>query len=77
MDTVYAALATCATFLSVGNAGGGEPGRSLLGEARRAGARTIEFAAEPTPLSHEFDEHVERPLTETLPAWVKKTIAAP
>jgi len=74
-DTVYVALATCSTFVSIGNAGGGEPGRGFLAEAKRAGARTIEFAREPTPLSPEFDECVYGPLVETVPDWVKQTIA--
>jgi NAD-dependent deacetylase len=75
IDTVYVALATCATFVSIGNAGGGEPGRSLLAEAKRAGASTIEFAREPTPVSAEFDECVYGPVVETVPAWVRKAIA--
>jgi NAD-dependent deacetylase len=75
VDTVYLALATCERFLSVGNAGGGEPGRSFLAEARRGGARTLEFAAEPTPASPEFDETAHGPLVETVPDWVKRVIA--
>jgi len=73
---VYPALATCERFLSVGD-GGGEPGRSFLAEARRAGARTTEFAAAPTPVSPEFDEHIHAPLGQSVPAWVKREIAGP
>jgi NAD-dependent deacetylase len=75
VDTVYIALATSEVFVSVGNAGGGEPGRSLLAEAKRAGARTIEFAREPTPASPEFSECLHGPLVETVPDWVKRAIA--
>ena len=74
LDTVYLALANCELFLSIGN-GGGEPGLSFLAEAQRAGARTIEFAAEPTPLSPEFREAVHGLLTKTVPAWIKQTVA--
>jgi NAD-dependent protein deacetylase/lipoamidase len=74
LDTIYVALATCAAFVSIGNGGSGEPGRSFLAEAKRAGARTIKFASEPTPASAEFDECVHGPLAETVPAWVKRTI---
>jgi NAD-dependent deacetylase len=74
MDMVYVALATCKVFVSIGNAGGGEPARSFLAEAKRAGASTIEFAREPTPASSEFDECVYGPLTETVPDWVKRVI---
>jgi NAD-dependent deacetylase len=75
LDIAYRALATCETYLSIGNAGAGEPGRSLLAAAKRAGARTIEFAREPTPLSPEFDEGLYGPLVETVADWVKRAIA--
>jgi NAD-dependent deacetylase len=75
VDTVYLALATCQVFVSAGNAGGGEPGRSFLTEAKRAGAQTIEFAREPTPVSQEFGACVYGPLTETVPVWAKRAIA--
>jgi NAD-dependent deacetylase len=75
IETVYMALATCRTFVSVGNAGGAEPARSFLAAARHAGAGTIEFAREPTPVSAEFGERVYGSLVETVPGWVKQTIA--
>jgi NAD-dependent protein deacetylase/lipoamidase len=77
LDTIYVALANCSVFVSIGNAGGGEPGRSFLAEAKRAGARTIEFAAEPTPVSAEFDQYLHGPLGETVPQWAKRTVAGP
>jgi NAD-dependent deacetylase len=75
IETIYEALAHCRLFLSVGNAGGGEPARSFLAEARRAGARRIEFADERSAVSELFDECVSGPLTETVPEYVKKLIA--
>jgi len=74
LDKAYIALATCATFLAIGNVGAGEPSRSFLAEAKRAGARTIEFAAEPTSLSPQFDERQHGQLTETVPVWVRSAI---
>jgi NAD-dependent deacetylase len=75
IDTAMIALATCEMFVSIGNAGANEPGRSFLTEAKRAGARTFEFAREPTPPpSPEFDDHIYGPLTETVPDWVKRAI---
>ena len=68
LDIAYTALATCDVYLSIGNVAAGEPGRSLLDAAKRAGARTIEFAAEPTPLSPGFDERRYGPLIDTVPA---------
>jgi len=76
IDTVYLALASCEIFVSIGNTGSGEPARSFLAEAKRAGARTIEFAREPTPASPEFGECVYGPLVETVPDWVTRAIAA-
>ncbi|HWB52169.1 MAG TPA: Sir2 family NAD-dependent protein deacetylase [Stellaceae bacterium] len=76
LDKTFIAVATCQTYISIGNAGAGEPGRSLLTAAKRAGAQTLEFAAEPTPLSGEFGERRHGPLTETIPDAVARMIAA-
>ena len=51
------------------------PGRSFLAEAQRAGAQTIEFARELTPISPEFVACIYGPLVETVPDWVKRAIA--
>jgi NAD-dependent deacetylase len=75
VDTVYAALAACEAFVSIGNAGGREPGRSFLAAAKRAGARTVEIAREPTPISAEFDDCVLGPLFETVPIWARRVAA--
>jgi NAD-dependent deacetylase len=75
LDTVSIALATCESYVSIGNAGAGEQGNLFLAEAKRAGARTLEFAREPTPLSREFDECIYGPLRETVADWVKRAIA--
>jgi NAD-dependent deacetylase len=75
IDTAMIALATCEMFVSIGNAAAGEPGRSFLTEAKRARTQTFEFARAPTPLSAEFDDCIYGPLTETVPNWVKRTIA--
>ena len=74
LDIAYTALASCETYLSIGNAGAGEPGRSFLDAAKRAGAHIIEFAREPTPLSPEFGKRLYGPLTEIVPVWVKQAI---
>ena len=76
MDTVFIAVASCETFVSVGDAGASEPLRSLLADAKRAGARRIEFATGQTPLSKEFDESRHGLLAETVPDWVKQMIAS-
>jgi len=73
---VYEALAQCRLFLVIGAAGGSEPARSFLAEARRAGARSVEFSPDPSPNAEPFDEHVAGPLAKTVPAYVKRVIAA-
>jgi NAD-dependent deacetylase len=75
IDTAMITLATCEIFVSIGNAGAGEPGHSFLTEAKRAGARALEFAREPTPLSPEFDDCVHGLLIEIVPPWIKQIIA--
>jgi NAD-dependent deacetylase len=75
VDAVYLALANCEMFVSIGNAGGGEPARSFLAGAKRAGASTLEFACEPTPVSTEFDECIYGPLVATVPEWLKQRLA--
>jgi NAD-dependent protein deacetylase/lipoamidase len=79
METVYEALAHCALFLVIGVTGGSEPARSFFAEARRAGARTVEFPGElirdPVPGAEPFDARILGPLAETVPAYVKKLIA--
>jgi NAD-dependent deacetylase len=74
IDTVMIALANCEMFISIGNPGG-DLVRSFLAEARRAGAQTIEFARELTPVSPEFVACIYGPLVETVPDWVKRAIA--
>jgi NAD-dependent deacetylase len=79
---VYEALAHCRLFLVIGIAGGSEPARSFLADARRAGARTVEFPGEfpgeftrdPAPFDEMFDERVTGPLAETVSEWVKQII---
>lgn len=68
---IFAALAHCRVFAAIGASGGGEPARSFLAEAGRAGAHTIEFAAAPSPASGRFAEARPGPLSETVAAWVK------
>jgi NAD-dependent protein deacetylase/lipoamidase len=77
--TVYEALAHCTLFLVIGVAGGSEPARSFLAQARRAGARTVEFPGEltrdPTTDAEAFDERITGPLADAIPEYVKRLTA--
>jgi NAD-dependent deacetylase len=79
ISRVYEALAQCRLFLVIGIAGGSEPARSFLAEARRAGARTVGFPGEikpvPGPATDPFDERLPSPFADTVPAFVKSLIA--
>src|SRR5229473_4514121 len=73
--SVYQALAHAALFLAIGANVGNEPAQSFLAEARRAGARTVEFNAEPSLSREPFDERIPGPLADTVPEYVKRLIA--
>ena len=77
--SVFEALAHAGLFLAIGAAGGSEPAKSFLAEARRAGAGTVEFPGEfgrePAPDAEPFDERIPGPLRESVPKYVKRLIA--
>jgi NAD-dependent deacetylase len=73
--SVYQALAHCRLFLAIGANVGNEPATSFLAEARRAGARRLEFSTDPSPDADLFDERIPGPLVDTVPAYVKQLIA--
>lgn len=71
MERIYAALAECDIFLSIGTSGAVYPAAGFVEAARRAGARAVEFNLEPTMGSHLFDEGVYGPAGQTLPAFLE------
>lgn len=75
METVYEAVAHCRHFLVIGAAVTAEPWAGLLTDARGAGARTVEFSAEPVSGPAPFEERVVGPLSETVPTRIKRLIA--
>lgn len=70
---IFEALAHCRTFAAIG-AGGGGLVESFLAEAKRAGAHTMEFAAEPTPASALFDKYRHGSLFEHVSGWVENVV---
>lgn len=74
METVYEAVAHCHEFLVIGAAVTAEPWSGLLAHAHRTGARTIEFAAEPSPGL--FEARFGGPFAQTVPDYVKRLVAA-
>ena len=70
LERIYANLARCDLFLSVGTSGNVYPAAGLVEIANQAGARTIELNLEPSSVASAFDQHVTGSATRTLPALV-------
>jgi NAD-dependent deacetylase len=75
MERIYAALAGCELFVSIGTSGNVYPAAGFVREARAAGARTVELNLEPSEGASLFDEAVYGPATRTVPDFVARLIA--
>jgi NAD-dependent deacetylase len=71
LEASAAAAADCDLFLVVGTAGAVYPAAGLVGTARQAGARVIEFNLEPGGVSHLADLFVPGSAAETLDHLVR------
>ena len=75
METIYAAVAACALFLSIGTSGNVYPAAGLVAEARAAGrAHTAELNMEPSVGATLFAEARYGPATRVVPAYVEKIL---
>ena len=74
MDLLHQALPGCRLLLAVGAAVTAEPIAGCIGEARRAGARTVELNPQPASGDTPFDERIAGPLGRTVPGYVKALI---
>ena len=74
MEEMYAALATCDLFLSIGTSGNVYPAAGFVAEARAGGARTVE----PQPRAIAGTLFVRRSdprkATEVVPAYVARLL---
>ena len=75
MDRIYAALADCDLFVSIGTSGAVYPAAGFVQEARANGARTLELNLEPSEGSHWFDESRHGRAGELVPEWVQEVLA--
>jgi NAD-dependent deacetylase len=76
MDRIYAALAVCGLFVSIGTSGNVYPAAGFVEEARRtAGAHTVELNLEPSEGHSLFAERRYGPATEIVPAFVDEVLA--
>ncbi|MFM2042237.1 MAG: hypothetical protein RLY86_813 [Pseudomonadota bacterium] len=75
MDRIYAALAECDLFLSIGTSGMVYPAAGFVAEARAAGAHTVELNLEESEGAHLFAEGHYGPATRIVPAFIDALIA--
>lgn len=76
MDRIFAALARCDLFVSIGTSGNVYPAAGFVQEARMvAGAHTVELNLEPSSGVTDFAEARHGPATEIVPAFVDDVLA--
>jgi len=75
MDTIEAALARAALFVSIGTSGAVYPAAGFVRLARAHGARTLELNLDPSAGSDWFDEARHGPASLCVPAWVDELLA--
>ena len=74
MEEIYGHLADADVFVSIGTSGNVYPAAGFVSEARRYGARTMEFNLEPSATGGLFDDIRIGPATQTLPEWVAEVL---
>ncbi|GMN14002.1 NAD-dependent deacylase [Altererythrobacter sp. MTPC7] len=72
MERIYAALAGCDLFVSIGTSGAVYPAAGFVQEAKMGGAKTLELNLEPSEGSHWFDESRHGKAGELVPEWVSE-----
>jgi NAD-dependent deacetylase len=75
MDRIYAAIAACDLFISIGTSGNVYPAAGFVKEARRAGAHTVELNLEPSEGISYFAEADHGPATVVVPRYVDALLA--
>lgn len=75
MDEIYAALAACDLFVSVGTSGHVYPAAGFVQIAKQSGADTIEINLERSQQASAFNTAVYGKAGETLPAWIDELLA--
>jgi len=77
MEEIYAALARCGLFISIGTSGNVYPAAGFVQEVRMKGlAHTLELNLEPSEGATLFEEARYGPATKIVPAYVEALLAA-
>jgi NAD-dependent deacetylase len=74
LDEVYAELARCDAFVSIGTSGNVYPAAGFVSEARAAGAHTIELNLEPSTGHSLFAERIYGRAGEIVPRFVERIL---
>ncbi len=74
MDRIWAALAVCDLFVSIGTSGNVYPAAAFAQDARRGGAETLELNLEPSDGARDFDAARYGKATEIVPHWVEEVL---
>ena len=74
MERIYAALAKCDLFVSIGTSGTVYPAAGFVAEAHSAGAHTVELNLDPSEGASLFVERHYGPATEIVPAFVESLL---
>jgi len=75
LDEVYAALARCDLFLSIGTSGNVYPAAGFVAEARAGGAHTVELNLEPSEGRSHFAERLYGPAGTIVPDYVDRLLS--
>jgi NAD-dependent deacetylase len=74
LDRIFDAVAACDLFVAIGTSGQVQPAASLVGEAARHGAHTVELNLEASAGAALFDRHAFGPATTTVPEFVERLL---
>ena len=74
MERIYAALAECGLFLSIGTSGTVYPAAGFVREASLHGTPTVELNMEPSDGVSLFDEAIHGPATTVVPDFVDRLL---
>jgi NAD-dependent deacetylase len=77
MERIYAALAECALFVSIGTSGTVYPAANFVNAAREAGAHTVELNLEPSTGVGCFHQAIHGPAGTVVPSFVDRLLARP
>ena len=74
MERIFSALFRCALFVSIGTSGHVYPAAGFVSAASGNGAATLELNLEPSTGASLFDDCVQGPASEIVPAFVRRLL---